>query len=202
VDEPLRHFGLVSIVKMKSYVLLPALLLSLGCTGIPLYNSELQSAADSALGAALAEVNSVYAASHLYRVTTGSVTKVIPTGLDTVDLLMVFRIKETQCAKTSQDDPQACAFRPGYFVPSFTCSTRVRMMATSPQVVSLRCGHDGSSSSSSESSEEVSQESEWHKFKSQTVVALYCTAHEYPGFVSTGVLEKETPVQCPICKQR
>ncbi|XP_003441014.1 secreted phosphoprotein 24 isoform X2 [Oreochromis niloticus] len=140
---------------MKSYVLLPALLLSLGCTGIPLYNSELQSAADSALGAALAEVNSVYAASHLYRVTTGSVTKVIPTGLDTVDLLMVFRIKETQCAKTSQDDPQACAFRPGYFVPSFTCSTRVRMMATSPQVVSLRCGHDGSSSSSSESSEEV-----------------------------------------------
>lgn len=86
--------------------------------------------------------------------------------------------------------------------PSFTCSTRVRMMATSPQVVSLRCGHDGSSSSSSESSEEVSQESEWHKFKTQAVVALYCTAHEYPGFVSTGVLEKETPVQCPICKQR
>lgn len=26
-----------------------------------------------------------------------------------------------------------------------------------------------------------------------------CTAHEYPGFVSTGVLEKETAVQCPIC---
>uniref|UniRef100_A0A3Q4GJS4 Secreted phosphoprotein 24 n=1 Tax=Neolamprologus brichardi TaxID=32507 RepID=A0A3Q4GJS4_NEOBR len=177
VDEPLRHFGLVPIVKMKSYVLLPALLLSLGCTGIPLHNSELQSAADSALGAALAEVNSVYAASHLYRVTTGSVSKVIPTGLDTVDLLMVFRIKETQCAKTSQDNPQACAFRPGFFVPSFTCSTRVRMMARSPQVVSLRCGHDGSSSSSSssssESSEEVSQESEWHKLKSQTVVALY-----------------------------
>uniref|UniRef100_A0A3P9BLW7 Secreted phosphoprotein 24 n=1 Tax=Maylandia zebra TaxID=106582 RepID=A0A3P9BLW7_9CICH len=140
---------------------------------IPLHNSELQSAADSALGAALAEVNSVYAASHLYRVTTGSVAKVIPTGLDTVDLLMVFRIKETQCAKTSQDDPQACAFRPGFFVPSFTCSTRVRMMARSPQVVSLRCGHDGSSSSSSESSEEVSQESERHKLKSQTVVALY-----------------------------
>lgn len=47
------------------------------------------------------------------------------------------------------------------------------MMARSPQVVSLRCGHDGSSSSSSESSEEVSQESERHKLKSQTVVALY-----------------------------
>lgn len=44
------------------------------------------------------------------------VWQVIPTGLDTVDLLMVFRIKETQCAKTSQDDPQACAFRPGFFV--------------------------------------------------------------------------------------
>lgn len=50
------------------------------------------------------------------------------------------------------------------------------MMARSPQVVSLRCGHDGSSSSSSESSEEVSQESERHKLKSQTVVALYAQA--------------------------
>lgn len=49
------------------------------------------------------------------------------------------------------------------------------MMARSPQVVSLRCSHDGSSSSSSssESSEEVSQESERHKLMSQTVVALY-----------------------------
>ncbi|XP_030609863.1 secreted phosphoprotein 24 [Archocentrus centrarchus] len=138
---------------MKSYVLLPALLLSLGCAGVPLYNSELQSMADRGLRAALAEVNSVYAASHLYRVTTGSLTRIIPSGLNTFDLLMMFRIKETQCPKTSEDNPQTCAFRPGFFVPSFTCSTRVRMMAGSTQVVSLRCGHD--SSSSSESSEEV-----------------------------------------------
>lgn len=37
--------------------------------------------------------------------------------------------------------------------PSFSCSSRVRMSPTFARVVSLRCGHDGSSSSSS--SEEV-----------------------------------------------
>ncbi|XP_051284238.1 secreted phosphoprotein 24 [Dicentrarchus labrax] len=138
---------------MKSYMLLLALLQSLGCSGIPLYNSELESLADRGLGASLAEVNSVYAVSLLYRVTRGSVTRVIPMGLNTVDLLMTFGIKETQCAKSSGSDPLTCAFRPGFFVPSFACFSRVRMSATSTQLVSLRCGNDGSSSS--ESSEEM-----------------------------------------------
>ncbi|XP_047432104.1 secreted phosphoprotein 24 [Mugil cephalus] len=139
---------------MRSCVLLLALLQSLGCTGAPLRNYELQSMADKGLGAAVAEVNSVYAVDHLYRVTRASVTKVIPRGLDTVDLMMPFGIKETECAKASGKDPQTCAFRPGFFVPSLSCSTWVRISSTSTQVVSLRCGHD-SSSSSSESSEEV-----------------------------------------------
>uniref|UniRef100_A0A3Q1F669 Secreted phosphoprotein 24 n=1 Tax=Acanthochromis polyacanthus TaxID=80966 RepID=A0A3Q1F669_9TELE len=77
------------------------------------------------------------------------------TGLtSTNDLLMTFVIKETECPKTSRSDPQTCAFRPGFFVPSFSCSSRVRVSAASAQVISLRCGRDGSSSSS-ESSEEV-----------------------------------------------
>lgn len=46
--------------------------------GIPLYNPELESLAERGLAAALAEVNSVHAASHLYRVTKGSVTRVSP----------------------------------------------------------------------------------------------------------------------------
>nr|XP_040035628.1 secreted phosphoprotein 24 isoform X1 [Gasterosteus aculeatus aculeatus] len=139
---------------MKSHVLLLALLQSLGCSGIPLYNPELESLAERGLAAALAEVNSVHAASHLYRVTKGSVTRVIPMGLNTADLLMAFGIKETECVKASGNNPQTCAFRPGFFVQSLSCSSRVRMSATSAQVVSLRCG-SGSSSSSSESSEEV-----------------------------------------------
>ncbi|XP_040035628.2 secreted phosphoprotein 24 isoform X1 [Gasterosteus aculeatus] len=134
---------------MKSHVLLLALLQSLGCSGIPL-----ESLAERGLAAALAEVNSVHAASHLYRVTKGSVTRVIPMGLNTADLLMAFGIKETECVKASGNNPQTCAFRPGFFVQSLSCSSRVRMSATSAQVVSLRCG-SGSSSSSSESSEEV-----------------------------------------------
>ncbi|XP_074483454.1 secreted phosphoprotein 24 isoform X2 [Sebastes fasciatus] len=132
---------------MKIYVLL--LTLALGCSGVPLYNSELESMADRGLGAALAEVNSAYAVGHLYRVTRGSVSRVIPVGLNTVDLLMVFGIKETECVKTSRSNPQTCAFRPGFFVPSLSCSSRVRMSAASTQVVSLRCGRDASSSSSS-----------------------------------------------------
>ncbi|XP_070786967.1 secreted phosphoprotein 24 [Enoplosus armatus] len=140
---------------MKSYVLLLALLQSLGCSGIPLYSPELESMADRGLGAALVEVNSAYAVSHLYRVTRGSISRIIPVGLNTVDLLMMFGIKETECVKASRQDPQTCAFRPGFFVPSFSCSGRVRVLPTSVQVVSLRCGHDRSSSSSSESSEEM-----------------------------------------------
>ncbi|KAM3857149.1 secreted phosphoprotein 24 [Diretmus argenteus] len=138
---------------MKSYVLLLALLQTLGCSGVPVYNSELASMADRSLGVALAEVNTIYATRHLYRVTHGSVTRVIPVGLNTNDLLMKFGIKETQCAKTSGEDAQKCAFRSGFFVPSSSCTSRVRVSAGSTQVVSLRCGHD--SSSSSESSEEV-----------------------------------------------
>ncbi|XP_029941643.1 secreted phosphoprotein 24-like [Salarias fasciatus] len=143
----------VEMMKSCVFLLLAALHLP-GCTGIPVHNAELQSAASRGLGAALAEVNSVYAASRLYRATRASVSKVIPVGLNTVDLLMKFTIKETECATGSGNDPQACAFRPGFFVPSFSCSARVRVTAPSAQVVSLRCGRD-SSSSSSESSEEV-----------------------------------------------
>uniref|UniRef100_A0A8D0ANB6 Secreted phosphoprotein 24 n=1 Tax=Sander lucioperca TaxID=283035 RepID=A0A8D0ANB6_SANLU len=151
VNEGLRYFGLV-LDEMKFHVLLLALLQSLGCSGVPLYNSELEALANRGLGAALAEVNSVYAVNHLYRVTRGSVKRVIPVGMNTADLVMVFGIKETECVKASRNDPQTCAFRPGFFVPSLSCSSRVRMSATSTQVLSLRCGHD--SSSSSESSEE------------------------------------------------
>lgn len=125
--------------------------------GIPLYNSELESMANRGLGAALEQVNSVYAVSHLYRVTRGSVNRVslhirfikliitgsnlgdvllvglwqmshvfqvIPMGLNTVDLLMTFGIKETECLKASASDPQTCAFRPGFFVVRHLISPR------------------------------------------------------------------------------
>ena len=41
-----------------------------------MYNSELESMANRGLGAALEQVNSMYAVSHLYRVTRGSVNRV------------------------------------------------------------------------------------------------------------------------------
>ncbi|XP_068447027.1 secreted phosphoprotein 24 [Clinocottus analis] len=137
---------------MKSYMLLLALLQSLGCSGLPLHYSELTSLANRGLGAALAQVNSDVR--YLYRVTRGSVKKIFPVSLNTTDLLMVFSIKETECVKASGNDPQTCALRTGFFVPTFSCSSRVRMSVTSAQVLSLRCDQD-SSSSSSESSEEI-----------------------------------------------
>ncbi|XP_056157119.1 secreted phosphoprotein 24 [Lampris incognitus] len=138
---------------MKWCVLLLALLQSLGCSGFPLPNSELASMSNRGLVVALAEVNSIYAVSRLYQVTRGSVTRVIPLGQDTYDLLMTFGIKETVCLKSSGEDPQKCAIRPGFFVSSPACSSRVRVSAQSALVVSLKCGHD--SSSSEESSEEI-----------------------------------------------
>ncbi|KAF3706314.1 Secreted phosphoprotein 24 [Channa argus] len=141
------------LVKMKLYILLWSLLQFLGCSGNPLYNPGLRSVANRGLEAALAEVNSVYAVSNLYKVTQASVKKVVPLTMNTADLLLVFTIKETECAKASMSELQTCAFRPGFFVPSFWCSSRVRISATSTQVVTLSCGHDGSSSS--ESSEEL-----------------------------------------------
>ncbi|CAG5932827.1 unnamed protein product [Menidia menidia] len=138
---------------MKSSILLLALLLSLGCTGIPLYRSELQSMADKGLGAALAEVNSAYAVSNLFRASRATVKKVLPMGRNTTDMLMMFDIKETECAKATRKDPQTCAFRPGFFVSSYPCAARVRVSGVSTHLVSLRCGLVGSSSS--ESSEEV-----------------------------------------------
>uniref|UniRef100_A0A3Q3VXL0 Secreted phosphoprotein 24 n=1 Tax=Mola mola TaxID=94237 RepID=A0A3Q3VXL0_MOLML len=108
--------------------------------------------ASRGIRASLAQVNSVYN-SHLYRVTRGSVSRVIPLGPNSVELLLKFGIKETVCVKTSTQDPQTCAFRPGFFVPSSSCFSRVQLSPTSQQVISLRCSRD--ESSSSESSEEV-----------------------------------------------
>lgn len=50
--------------------------LSFDIAGIPMYYSELESMADRGLGAVVAQINSVYAVSHLYRVTRGYVKKV------------------------------------------------------------------------------------------------------------------------------
>lgn len=107
--------------------------------GLPLHSSDLASKAERGLGAAVAQLNSVYVTRNLYRPTSGSVTRVslpcsrtylccsfylkypiwwqvIPSGLDTTDLLMTFGIKETVCGKDSATDPNNCAFRPGLFV--------------------------------------------------------------------------------------
>ncbi|XP_024281958.1 LOW QUALITY PROTEIN: secreted phosphoprotein 24 [Oncorhynchus tshawytscha] len=135
--------------KMKWCVLLLALLQSLCCSGLPLYQSELASTADKALVVTMTQVNNLYAGLRLYRVTRGSIKRVVPLGLNTYDLMMNFGIKETDCLKSSGEDPQRCAFRVGFFVPAASCTARVRVTAELTRVVSLNCGQDSSSSESS-----------------------------------------------------
>ncbi|KAL1022342.1 hypothetical protein UPYG_G00025390 [Umbra pygmaea] len=135
-------------------LLLLASLQSLCCSGLSLYQSDLGSMSDKALSMAMTQVNKLYAGPRLYRSTRGSVKRVVPTGLNNYDLLMNFGIKETECLKSSGEDPQRCDFRLGFYVPAATCTTRVRVTGESPEVVSLRCGQDTSSSSSESSSEE------------------------------------------------
>lgn len=53
------------------------------------------------------------------------VRQVIPLGANTVDLMMKFDIKETDCAKASGSDPQTCAFRSGFFVVRDSMSSGV-----------------------------------------------------------------------------
>ncbi|NP_001117023.1 secreted phosphoprotein 24 precursor [Salmo salar] len=130
-------------------VLMVALLQSLCCSGLPLYQSELASTADKALVVTMTQVNNLYAGLRLYRVSRGSIKRVVPLGLNTYDLIMNFGIKETDCLKSSGEDPQRCAFRVGFFVPAASCTARVRVTAEFTQVVSLNCGQDSSSSESS-----------------------------------------------------
>uniref|UniRef100_A0A8C7FWT5 Secreted phosphoprotein 24 n=1 Tax=Oncorhynchus kisutch TaxID=8019 RepID=A0A8C7FWT5_ONCKI len=117
--------------------------------GLPLYQSELASTADKALDVTMTQVNNLYAGLRLYRVTRGSIKRVVPLGLNTYDLMMNFGIKETDCLKSSGEDPQRCAFRVGFFVPAASCTARVRVTAELTRVVSLNCGQDSSSSESS-----------------------------------------------------
>lgn len=45
-------------------------------------------------------------------------------GMNIVDLMMKFDIKETECAKISRSDPLTCAFKPGFFVVRHETGTK------------------------------------------------------------------------------
>ncbi|KAK0146004.1 Secreted phosphoprotein 24 [Merluccius polli] len=133
---------------MKWCILLLALLQSLGCFCFPIISNTMPMA-EKALEASLTQFNTQRATTHLYRVNRATMKRVIPIGLETYDVLLKFDVKETQCLKNSGQDAQQCSFKMGFFVPTYTCSSRVRMTATSTQVVSLHCGHGSSSESGS-----------------------------------------------------
>ncbi|XP_026878122.2 secreted phosphoprotein 24 [Electrophorus electricus] len=137
-------------MRMRCYVQLVLFLQCLGGSGFPLF--DVASKADGALQMAMDEINTSLSQRYLYRVFKASVTKVIPLGLNTYDLILAFGIRETDCVKGSGLDPQGCAYRRGFFVPDSGCSIRVRVTDSSTTIQSLKCSQ--TQSSSSESSEE------------------------------------------------
>ncbi|XP_053471099.1 secreted phosphoprotein 24 [Ictalurus furcatus] len=138
-------------MKMRCCVLLVLFLQYLGGSGLPLF--ELSSKADDALRMALDEINARYARLHLYRVSKATVTRVVPLGMNTYDMMLKFGIRETECRKGSGIDPQGCAYRRGFFVLEAGCHIRARLSERLTNIVSLKCSP--AQSSSSESSEEV-----------------------------------------------
>ncbi|KAG7264753.1 hypothetical protein CRUP_009075 [Coryphaenoides rupestris] len=119
---------------------------SLGCFSVPA--PDVRAIATKGLTASVTEFNTRYAPANLYRVTKSSLQKVVPVGLDTYDVFLKLVVKQTECAKTAEQDPQTCAFSNGFLV------SRVRVTLTGAQVLSLNCGHGSSSSSSSSESME------------------------------------------------
>ncbi|KAI5089962.1 secreted phosphoprotein 24 precursor [Silurus meridionalis] len=138
-------------MKMKCCILLLLFLQCLGGLGLPLF--ELSSKVDEALRMALDEINVRFARHHLYRVSKATVTKVVPLGSNTYDMMLKLSLRETECRKGSGMDPQGCAYNRGFFVSDAGCQIRTRLSERFTSVVSIQCSQ--AQSSSSESSEEV-----------------------------------------------
>ncbi|KAM9454223.1 secreted phosphoprotein 24 isoform 2-T2 [Clarias gariepinus] len=136
---------------MRCSVLLVLFLQCLGGLGLPLF--ELSSKADDALRMALDEINTRFARYHLYRVSKATVTKVVPLGANTYDMVLKFGIRETECRKGSGIDPQGCAYRRGFFAGEAGCHMRTHLTERLTNIVSMKCSP--AQSSSSESSEEM-----------------------------------------------
>ncbi|XP_062866744.1 secreted phosphoprotein 24 [Trichomycterus rosablanca] len=130
---------------MRCDILILLLVQCLGGSGLPLF--DLTSKADEALRMALDEINTRYAQHHLYRVAKASVTRVVPLGMNTYDMMLKFGIRETDCRKDSGVDPQGCAYRRAYFVSEAGCYIRVHLADTFTNIISFKCSPAQSSSS-------------------------------------------------------
>ncbi|KAM7105876.1 secreted phosphoprotein 24 [Molossus nigricans] len=122
------------------------------CAGFPVYDYDLSSLR-AALGASVAEVNSRAPGPYLFRAIRSAVRRVHVLEESGVSMDLEFSIRETTCRRGSGEDPTTCDFQRGYYVPTASCRSTVRMSAQQVQDVWVRCRW--SSSSESDSSEEM-----------------------------------------------
>ncbi|XP_062941494.1 secreted phosphoprotein 24 [Cynocephalus volans] len=122
------------------------------CSGFPVYDYDPASLRE-ALGASVAKVNSQSLSPFLFRAFRSSLQTVEVLGEDNLIMTLAFNIRETTCRRESREDPSACAFQGGYYMPTAVCRSTVQMSADQVQHVQVRC--HWSSSSESHSSEEM-----------------------------------------------
>ncbi|XP_072816763.1 secreted phosphoprotein 24 [Vicugna pacos] len=122
------------------------------CAGFPVYDYD-PSSLREAVRASLAKVNSQSLSPYLFRAFRSSIKRVNVLDEDSLSMDIEFGIRETTCRRDSGDDPAACDFQRGYYVPVAVCRSTVRVSAEQVQDAWVRC--HWSSSSESNSSEEM-----------------------------------------------
>ncbi|XP_048200289.1 secreted phosphoprotein 24 [Perognathus longimembris pacificus] len=122
------------------------------CSGFPVYDYDPASLRE-ALRASVAKVNAQSLSPYLLRAFRSSLKRVNVLDEDSLIMNLEFSVRETTCLRDSGDDPSACAFQRGYYLPTASCRSTVQLSAEQVQDVWAHCRW--ASTSESNSSEEM-----------------------------------------------
>ncbi|XP_020829073.1 secreted phosphoprotein 24 [Phascolarctos cinereus] len=122
-------------------------------SGFPVYDYD-PAMMREALRASVEKVNSQSQSPNLFRAYKSSVKRVNFMNEHDLTMDIDFGIRETECVKESGNPPSACDFKRGYYVPTASCRSTVKISTEQVQNVWVHCHHAFPSSDSS-SSEEI-----------------------------------------------
>ncbi|XP_012878656.1 PREDICTED: secreted phosphoprotein 24 [Dipodomys ordii] len=137
---------------LKILVVFSVVLDSRFCSGFPVYDYD-PSLLREALRASVAEVNSQALSPYLFRAVRNSLKRVNVLDEDSLIMNLEFSVRETMCLRDSGEDPSACAFQRGYYLPTAWCRSTVQLSAQQVRDTWAHCRW--ASTSESNSSEEM-----------------------------------------------
>ncbi|XP_042535252.1 secreted phosphoprotein 24 [Dipodomys spectabilis] len=137
---------------LKILVVFSVILDSWFCSGFPVYDYD-PSLLREALRASVAEVNSQALSPYLFRAFRNSLKRVNVLDEDSLIMNLEFSVRETTCLRESGEDPSACAFQRGYYLPTAWCRSSVQLSAQQVRDAWAHCRW--ASTSESNSSEEM-----------------------------------------------